>query len=79
MDYSNTVQVVEGRHELSYEGTGGGLRQSLLLEVATDMGEQFSPLCYLRDQAVQVVSLHGLIESDDIWVPEPSHELSLSE
>lgn len=42
------------------------------------MGEQLPSLCNLCHQAVQVVGLHGLVETDDVWVAKPPHQLSFS-
>ena len=78
MDNANTVKMMQSRYELSYEGTCGGLGQSLLLKVTPYVGEKFSSLSHLRHQAIEVVGLHGLIESNDVGVTEPSHELCLS-
>lgn len=43
------------------------------------MREKLSSFGHLRHQAVEVVGLHGLIESDDVGVTEPSHQLCLSQ
>lgn len=43
------------------------------------MGEKLSSLGHLCYKAVEVVGLHGLIESDDVGVTEPSHQLCLSQ
>ena len=78
MDNANTMKMMQSRYELSYEGTCGGFRQSLLFEVISYVGEKLSSLGHLCHQAVKVVGLHGLIEPDDVGVTEPSHELCLS-
>ena len=78
MDNANIVKVMQSRYQLSYEGTCGGLRQSLLFEVVPYVGEKLSSFSHLRHQAVEVVGLHCLVESDYIGMTEPSHELCLS-
>ena len=79
MDDTNAVQVMQCRNQLSDERTGGSLRQPLLFEVVSDMREKLPSLCHLRHEAVEVVGLHGLVESDDVGVSKPSHELGLSQ
>lgn len=71
--------MMESRYELSYERTCRCLRQSLFLKVAPYVGEKLSSLGHLCHQAVEVVGFHRLIESDDIGMTEPSHELCLSQ
>ena len=43
------------------------------------MREKLSSLSHLCHQAVEIVGLHGLIESNDVGVTEPSHQLCLSQ
>lgn len=76
---SDTVQVEERGHKLSYEWPSCALCESLLLEIAAHMRQQLSPFGNLCHQAVQVVRLHCLVEPDDIRVPETPHKLSLTE
>lgn len=78
MNYSKPVQVVQGGHKLPNEGAGGRFSETFLLEVAPDMREQLSTFCNFCDKAVEVVGLHCLVETDDIWVAQPSHELCFS-
>ena len=79
MDDANTVKMMQSRYELSYERTCGGLWQSLLLEVTPYVWEELSSFGHLCHQAVEVIGLHGLIESNDVGVTEPSHQLCLSQ
>lgn len=70
--------MVERRYQLPYEGTCSSFRESLLLEIVSDMRKKFSTLCDFSHQAVQVVGLHGLVQSDDVGVSETTHELGLT-
>lgn len=79
MDNANTVEMMQCRYQLSDERSCGGLRQSLLLEIVSHVREQLSSLCHFRHQTVEIVGLHGLVESDDVGMSKPSHELSLSQ
>lgn len=43
------------------------------------MREKFPTFCNLCHQAVEVVGLHGLVESDDVGMVQTAHELCLTE
>ena len=64
---------------MSDERSGGGLSQSLLLEVISHVREELTALSHLHHQAVEVAGLHGLVEADDVGVAKASHQLSFSQ
>lgn len=78
MNYSKAVQMVQSGYKLPNEGASGRFREPLFLEVAPDMREKLSPFGYFCHQAVQTVGLHGLVETNDIGVPQSPHELRFS-
>lgn len=79
MDYTNTMKVMQGRYQLSYERTCGGLCQSLLFEVISHVREELTSIGYLCHQTVEVVGLHRLIETDNVRMAKPPHELSFTQ
>jgi len=43
------------------------------------MGQELSSLCNFCHQAVKVAGLHGLIETNDVGVAQPPHELCFTQ
>ena len=64
---------------MPYERACASLRESLFLEIITDMREELTSFGHLCHEAVEVVGLHGLIEPYDIGMTKPPHQLSLSQ